>query len=378
MLTADFYGKKSFIWWTGVVEDVDDPLKLGSVRVRIIGIHPFEKDGKPDKSLVATENLPWAQVSLPPTGSKTTSGPRVGDWVWGFFQDGDFAQIPIVLGTYPGIHSQQAQIVYTDFVRTRTVPTAEPPRDIIVRNVNEPTTARLARGVMDNTLVNRTNNQLAHVCDISAEVRLALFYFKQAFGPILDLIRQAVRALIASLGLEPSGEIRKVIKFLQELAAEIRKAVDYYNNNIKPYIELVIKVIRLLRAMIDYILSLPERLARFLLQCLSEFRNAIVSEFKNFIGGLGNDAGLNNTDFAELIQSANDVIQASESAYIVAIEATTAPARFVEAFVNPNNTINNLQQFELAATEVGSLVSATAQDPQTVKNQLQITKSKGP
>ena len=378
MLTQDFYGKKSFIWWIGVVEDVDDPLKLGSVRVRIIGIHPFEVDGKPDTNLIPTDKLPWAQVSLPPTGAKSTSGPRAGDWVWGFFQDGEFAQIPVILGVYPGIHSQQAQFVYTEFVRRRPAPAAQPPSDIIVRNINEPTSARLARGVLDNTLVNRTNNQLSHVCDISADVRLALFQIKQAFGPILDLIRQAVRAIISALGLEPSGEIRKAIKFLQEIAAEIRKVVDYYNNNIKPYIDLVVKVIRLIRAMIDYILSLPERLRRFLLECLTEFRNAVVSEFRNFISGLGDNVDFDRTDFNELITATNDVIRASQDAYRAAVDVSTAPARFVQAFVNPNNNINSLQQLQNTASEVGNLISATSQNPETVRDQLQISKSRGP
>jgi hypothetical protein len=44
MITEDFYGKKQFIWWTGIVEDVLDPLEIGSVRVRIIGLHSENKN----------------------------------------------------------------------------------------------------------------------------------------------------------------------------------------------------------------------------------------------------------------------------------------------------------------------------------------------
>ena len=35
----NFYGKDGFIWFTGVVEDRDDPDKLGRVRVRCVGYH---------------------------------------------------------------------------------------------------------------------------------------------------------------------------------------------------------------------------------------------------------------------------------------------------------------------------------------------------
>ena len=34
------YGE--FVWWQGVVEDRDDPLKLGRCRVRIVGYHTDE------------------------------------------------------------------------------------------------------------------------------------------------------------------------------------------------------------------------------------------------------------------------------------------------------------------------------------------------
>ena len=32
--SKDFAGKNGFIWWVGVVEDRQDPLKLGRCRVR--------------------------------------------------------------------------------------------------------------------------------------------------------------------------------------------------------------------------------------------------------------------------------------------------------------------------------------------------------
>ena len=35
----NFLGRDGFIWFTGVVEDRDDPDKLGRVRVRCVGYH---------------------------------------------------------------------------------------------------------------------------------------------------------------------------------------------------------------------------------------------------------------------------------------------------------------------------------------------------
>ena len=43
-----------FIWWYGVVENRNDPLKLGRLQVRIYTWHSS------DKTLTPTNSLPWA------------------------------------------------------------------------------------------------------------------------------------------------------------------------------------------------------------------------------------------------------------------------------------------------------------------------------
>ena len=51
-----FQGQDGFVWFTGVVEDRNDPTKLGRVRVRCVGYHTD------DKTKIPTEDLPWAWV----------------------------------------------------------------------------------------------------------------------------------------------------------------------------------------------------------------------------------------------------------------------------------------------------------------------------
>jgi GH24 family phage-related lysozyme (muramidase) len=89
----------------GVVEDrINDPLKLGRVRVRISGIHTENKQELP------TADLPWALV-MQPTSSAANSGVGFsptgileGTWVMLVYRDED-QQSPIVIGTLPGIPS---------------------------------------------------------------------------------------------------------------------------------------------------------------------------------------------------------------------------------------------------------------------------------
>jgi hypothetical protein len=92
----------SFTWWTGVVEDRDDPEKLGRCRVRIFGYHTA------DTNLLPTSDLPWA-IPLQSITSAATSGLGhtpvgivPGTWVMGWFLDGEEAQRPLILGTIAG------------------------------------------------------------------------------------------------------------------------------------------------------------------------------------------------------------------------------------------------------------------------------------
>ena len=92
-----FAGMNGFVWWVGVVENRQDPLKVGRCQIRIFGWHT------PDKVLIPTEDLPWAQPILPVNNSKTFTTPVEGDWVVGFFFDGPSGQFPTYFGVLPGI-----------------------------------------------------------------------------------------------------------------------------------------------------------------------------------------------------------------------------------------------------------------------------------
>ena len=101
-MTTRKLGFEGFCWFFGVVEDREDPLKLGRVRVRVHSIHD-------DKELIPNEVLHWATVVLPVTSASinevgiSPTGIQVGATVFGFFIDGRETQMPVVLGTLAGI-----------------------------------------------------------------------------------------------------------------------------------------------------------------------------------------------------------------------------------------------------------------------------------
>jgi len=104
-MTTKNLGAEGFFWWFGVVEDRDDPQKLGRVKVRIHNFHG-------DKVKTPTADLQWAFIIMQPTSASyqktglSPTGLMVGSTVVGFFADGGEGQMPMVMGSLPGIEDK--------------------------------------------------------------------------------------------------------------------------------------------------------------------------------------------------------------------------------------------------------------------------------
>ena len=137
----NFIGRDNFTWFVGVVEDINDPIQLGRVRVRCYGYHTE------DKGQIPTEELPWAIPVNPVTGASTSgvgempTGLVQGSWVIGFFIDGDDAQEPAILGSIASAPTAlpDGDIGFND-------PNEEFPRYVDESDVN-----KLARGKQTKT-----------------------------------------------------------------------------------------------------------------------------------------------------------------------------------------------------------------------------------
>ena len=108
MASKDFMGKDGFAWFVGVVEDRNDPLELGRVRVRCLGHHTA------DLTQLPTADLPWAHVMHPVTDpamhgmGMSPSFLVEGTWVIGFFRDFGEKQQPVIMGSLPGVPQKPA------------------------------------------------------------------------------------------------------------------------------------------------------------------------------------------------------------------------------------------------------------------------------
>ena len=92
----NFIGKS----WIGVVENTEDPLKMGRVKVRIFGYHTEDLIALP------TAALPWCTLMTGPNAAGSFNVPEAGAYVTGYFADGESTQNPYIVAILPGIQAK--------------------------------------------------------------------------------------------------------------------------------------------------------------------------------------------------------------------------------------------------------------------------------
>ena len=162
-----FLGISNFKWFIGVVEDRQDPLKVGRLKVRCLGIHTS------DKNKVSTADLPWASVALPVTSSgisgigHSATGIVEGSWVWGYFRDSEYLmQELVVVGTLPGKPSELGNPnagFYDPNRRSDDDTTDDYNISVYPRNNAEPDTNRLAVNNADKPAASLVSRRLARI-----------------------------------------------------------------------------------------------------------------------------------------------------------------------------------------------------------------------
>lgn len=148
----------SFELYEGVVEDNNDPLKIGRVRVRIATLHSEKNEFSGDIESVSTKHLPWAEVVGSTfmglaSGIGVSSVLKQGTAVWVFLRMND-PNKPVVLGTRSGItseqHSYKSGVGFVD-------PSAEIPQaDRVKRSSFNPQ----ATGDLSRTILEKKNANL--------------------------------------------------------------------------------------------------------------------------------------------------------------------------------------------------------------------------
>jgi len=296
MISKDFYGRK-YIWWTGKVVSRQDKLGLGRVQIRIFGIHGDD---------IADDKLPWAQILYAANNSKSFGSITEGDWVHGFFQDGENAQIPIVESVYHIIKPQgssnqksaSTSAASSSSTKSATGTPTVPKMPTFgnwtqsYRVLDRPTIPLLSqqlqnatqlidgapKALIENTPLGWTNTQLKAACNISSVVDMNIVGEKLPFNEAIQELRAGIIAIIASLNADSSG----IMSLITSTAKDILKYVRYIQSMIAEVQEIVGRVmsaISAIKRLIQFITNLPDRLMGFVLQCFSSFIESIQGVF---------------------------------------------------------------------------------------------------
>ena len=130
-----FYGRDGLVWWIGQIPDektwrtnipgISTPSNEEHdgfgwrYKVRIMGYHPASKE-------LSDEELPWAGVVFPVTAGSGSGGAsqspnlRQGNFVYGFFLDGEDGQMPVIIGVidnndYTAIQKDIPEVPFVPF-----------------------------------------------------------------------------------------------------------------------------------------------------------------------------------------------------------------------------------------------------------------------
>ena len=190
LFNKHFVGRDGFNWWIGQIppeeswrenktgtRDASNTAAKGfgeRYRVRIMGYHTANADDIPD------DELPWAYVMYPVTaggggrGSTQNANLTQGTFVFGWFMDGEDAQLPIIMGVL-GYNNYTA--VMKEITPTRFIPfDGYPAQDAVfgserstLQMRGDPTNDQVTR--QDNATGQDTTNQYTSSADGPTSVK---------------------------------------------------------------------------------------------------------------------------------------------------------------------------------------------------------------
>ena len=162
------------------------------------------------------------------------------------------------------------------------VVTARIPKNQCFRVAGEPIGARQGRGNLNGSGIEYCNNKLEHICDASLEVRQRIGANKYTKAIFVRAARAAAKAINSALGADPSGQVAAATNQIKKLNSFLQKTLKVIKK-INDFIKLVASTIQFCRAIIEWILSLPERFMQLLKKCLVYLLNLVKSYLKEYI-----------------------------------------------------------------------------------------------
>jgi hypothetical protein len=194
-----------------------------------------------------------------------------------------------------------------------------------VSAIGLPTQSPQTRGDVSGS-INSTNQQIIHSCDFANDLKKNIG-LKKFLKAIAKWIREGIRKIQQLLGFsDPSGTFSETINMLKSAAEYIRYVIKEYIEPIIEFEKYVLAVLVKIRAIIQWILSLPGKLLKLLQDCLSKLLKSIASLFADAWAEAGNELGVKSTDVGKGYEELGAAIKDTAAAAKELLTATTTAA----------------------------------------------------
>jgi len=213
----------------------------------------------------------------------------------------------------------------------------------------------LSRGSLANSSLLNNNNDLSHVCDFKFDFSLGISIsgltnpftqianaikngkmaganaVRAAVGQLQQAFREGLKALLAALNFDPTGQISLTISVGKSLVRQLN-AITAQIAQIAYDVALIQSIATNLEQIVTWIKSLPGQIQKLLQQCLTNFQTSLTNtnntiknatNIKNIVNNIGQQAN-----------NAADAASANTSASMMAIINGTAGTAAITSLIN--------------------------------------------
>lgn len=270
--------------------------------------------------------------------------------------------------------AQLANLTATQRLRLPQLPGGIVPAGGYMRPSNTPT----ASITTENTLVRITNLNLAHVCDISGDIKRSAAYEYLKSHISIEAITKALGITTTAIGLLPSALTTTLIAALQYVK-DILKTVNRYLKLVKAVADALILYVVIIRAVINWIMTLPAKLLGMMKECAFAFFNSIISIGSDL---LSTPSGILGPEFKTLTNEMKSTFNEAKDVIKNTLAVAQIPGKILNATLNTNITLNPDQA--LAALDSATinlqntLTASTSFDPATLVPPVHVTQNAYP
>jgi phage-related protein len=203
------------------------------------------------------------------------------------------------------------------------------------RIAGAPSIPSCARGKIIGTSNHYTNKKRTHVCGFIDEMRKNV-YLKEFIKASAKVIREGIRAVMETLGFtDKTGVFATIMATLKKIQSWL-KVAQYYLKKVLDFEKYVLAYIVKIRAIIQWIISLPAKLLKLLSECLVKFLKLVKNVFSDFLKEIG---GADPTGVSQIItetkKTVNEAVTTVKAATAVAVGAVTIAGYATAGFAAP-------------------------------------------